>query len=97
MVMSPSATSSHLATSATLPTPASGSQSPPSSPTSPSSISFNVVPDLDKTHRKAVAALAQARQERYEMGAERRDGLRQRVKEINGESDEVKEDQESSS
>jgi len=96
MVMSPSATSSHLATSATLPTPASGSQSPPSSPTSPSSISFNVVPDLDKTHRKAVAALAQARQE-HEMGAERREGLRQRVKEINGESDEVKEDQESSS
>jgi len=38
--------------------------------------------DFNKRHREAVSALIQARCEREEMGAERREGLRKRVKEM---------------
>ena len=46
------------------------------------------LPDLDRGHRAAAAALAQTRVERAELGPERRAGVRRRVREGEGERDE---------
>jgi hypothetical protein len=51
--------------------------------------------DFDKRHRAAVTALVQVRCDREEMGAERREGLRKRVREMSqpasrGEAEAVK-------
>ncbi|KAF9038666.1 hypothetical protein BJ165DRAFT_1499482 [Panaeolus papilionaceus] len=45
---------------------------------------INFTPSLDKNHFAAAKALSQARSESREMGAERREGIRNRVKEIKG-------------
>ncbi|KAJ3494418.1 hypothetical protein NLJ89_g10814 [Agrocybe chaxingu] len=58
---------------------------PDPGPSFPYNLPF--VPDLDKGHRSAASALAQCRYERQEMGAERRDNVRKRAKEITGEID----------
>ena len=47
------------------------------------SVSHNFVPDIHKNHRAAVSSLVQAREERREVGMERREGVRQRVREMN--------------
>ena len=55
------------------------------SPPSTSSGGFSFFPfnlDFNKRHREAVSALVQARNEREEMGVDRREGLRKRVKEM---------------
>ncbi|PPQ82880.1 hypothetical protein CVT25_009697 [Psilocybe cyanescens] len=54
----------------------------PSSNVSSTSFTLRFGIDLDKGHREAVSALVQARNERETMGAERREGVRQRVREI---------------
>ncbi|KDR81042.1 hypothetical protein GALMADRAFT_241665 [Galerina marginata CBS 339.88] len=59
----------------------SGSESAASSPSSSSSFSIPFI-DLDRGHREAVSALVQARTERQELGAERREGVRKRVQEM---------------
>ncbi|KAH9479154.1 hypothetical protein JR316_0007737 [Psilocybe cubensis] len=53
---------------------------PPSSNTNSFPLPFVI--DLDKGHREAVSALVEARNERETLGAERREGVRQRVREI---------------
>jgi hypothetical protein len=45
--------------------------------------SFSLLPDINKNHRVAVSALVEARQERQEIGAERREGVQRRVREMN--------------
>ncbi|KAF9528982.1 hypothetical protein CPB83DRAFT_893942 [Crepidotus variabilis] len=60
---------------------------PTTSQPSPSSLLPRLVPDLDKTHRAAGSALAQARQDRTDIGAERRDNIRRRVQEMNGQAE----------
>ena len=54
---------------------------------------FSFFLDLDKTHR-AAAALSEARQEARDIGVERREGMRKRVKEMGGETGEGKEEEE---
>ena len=64
------------------------SSSPTHHPTTPLSssssggFSFPFTMDFDKRHREAVSALVQARCDREEMGVERREGLKKRVKEM---------------
>ena len=64
------------------------SSSPTHHPTTPPSssssggFSFPFTMDFDKRHREAVSALVQARCDREEMGVERREGLKKRVKEM---------------
>jgi hypothetical protein len=49
----------------------------------PSSSSiFTIFPDFNKTHRSAAIALSEARQEARDVGIERREGVRKRVKEM---------------
>jgi len=55
---------------------------PPPSSSSSGGFSFPFTMDFDKRHREAVSALVQARCDREEMGVERREGLRKRVKEM---------------
>ncbi len=45
--------------------------------------SFSLLPDINKNHRVAVSALVEARQERQDIGAERRESVRRRVREMN--------------
>ncbi len=47
------------------------------------SVSHNFLPDIHKNHRAAVSSLVQAREECREVGMERREGVRQRVREMN--------------
>ena len=53
---------------------------PPLTASSSSSIPF--FPDFNKTHRAAVTALSEARQEARDVGIERREGVHKRVKEM---------------
>ncbi|KIM39520.1 hypothetical protein M413DRAFT_447011 [Hebeloma cylindrosporum] len=52
------------------------------SSSSSTKFSFPFSLDFDKRHREAVSALVQARCDREEMGVERREGLKKRVKEM---------------
>lgn len=61
----------------------SESRSDATTPTSDSANSFNIpFVDLDKNHREAASALHQVRNERKEIGPERREGVRKRVREM---------------
>ena len=51
------------------------------SPLSASS-SASIFPDFNKTNRAAATALSEARQEARDIGIERREGVRKRVKEM---------------
>ena len=67
------------------------SDSPPSEP-SRSSI-FPFIPDFNKRHRAAATALSQARQEARDVGVERREGVRNRVKKMAKDTRTCKEDE----
>jgi len=41
-----------------------------------------IFPDFDKTHRAAAVALSEVRKEARDIGIERREGVRKRVKEM---------------
>jgi len=60
--------------------PSEQSSSPPSAPSSSSIFSFFL--DFNRNHRAAVTALSEARKEARDMGVERREGMRKRVKEM---------------
>ncbi|KAF8962391.1 hypothetical protein BDZ97DRAFT_1824852 [Flammula alnicola] len=64
----------------------SEASSPAGAPSSSSSFSLPFGLDLDKGHRAAVSALVQVRSEREEMGAERREGMKKRVREMTGDT-----------
>ena len=49
---------------------------------SSSSSTFSFFPDFNKSHRAAVTALSEARQEARDIGIERREGMHKRVKEM---------------
>jgi hypothetical protein len=57
---------------------------PNSKPSSSSQFvsSHNIIPDIYKNHREAASALSQVRQETRQVGVERREGVRRRVKEM---------------
>ena len=44
--------------------------------------SQSILPDIHRNHREAVSALSQVRQETRQVGAERREGVRRRVREM---------------
>ena len=44
--------------------------------------SQSILPDIYKNHREAVSALSQVRQETRQVGTERREGVRRRVREM---------------
>jgi len=46
------------------------------------SSSHSILPDIYRNHREAVSALSQVRQETRQVGVERREGVRRRVKEM---------------
>ena len=56
----------------------------------PITSSHSFLPDIYRNHREAVSALSQVRQETRQVGVERRDGVRRRVKEMRVESKDEK-------
>ncbi|PPR05235.1 hypothetical protein CVT24_010341 [Panaeolus cyanescens] len=84
---SPSASTDPSGGNSSSPPSTSASASSPTNSPSTSSITIfptlTLTPSLDKSHREAAKALSQARSESREMGAERRDGIRKRVRDMN--------------